>query len=493
MRLQQADVAVIGAGTAGMAAWRAATQAGAHAVLIEAGAFGTTCARVGCMPSKLLLAIAHGVHNARQLRPRGINGTAALQIDGRLVMQFVRRERDRFVNTVLKEVASIPPECVIRGNARFAASSGSRHRLLIDDAWQLEANSVVIATGAVPTVPSEFNVFGKQLLTSDDIFELEALPQRLAVFGAGPLALELAQGLSRLGVDVSVFGRDGKVAGITDKTVREALTKSLASEFYFDPDATIHDMSLEGGVPTINFRDINGVTQREQFDFVLVATGRRPNLKPLMLEHTGIALDEQGTPCFDPASMQCGASSILMAGDCDGTRPWLQDASDEGQLAGENAARFPDIRRIARKVPFSVAFCQPQIALVGVSIKPSDERAVVAGFVSFEDQGRSRVEGQAHGALRVYAEASSGRLLGAQLCGPQAEHLGHLLAWAVQLRLSVDEALALPFYHPVVEEGLRTALQDARSKLHARRGETESALAAAAGCQDEPVLLRRPG
>lgn len=482
MKSQQADVAVIGAGTAGMAAWRAATQAGAHAVLIEAGAYGTTCARSGCMPSKLLLSVAHGVHDAHQLRPRGVTGTAALQVDGRLVMQFVRRERDRFVNTVLKEIASFPPECLVRGRARFAARSGSRHRLLIDDAWQLEANSVVIATGAVPTVPPEFNVFGKQLLTSDDIFELESLPQRLAVLGAGPLALELAQGLSRLGVEVSVFGRDGKVAGITDKTVREALTKNLASEFFFDPDATIYDMSLEDGVPTIDFRGTDGMTQREQFDFVLVATGRRPNLKPLMLEYSGTALDERGTPCFDPASMQCGTSSIFIAGDCDGTRPWLQDASEEGQIAGENAAHFPDIRAVERKVPFSVTFCQPQIALVGAGAEPSDESAVVAGFVSFEDQGRSRVEGQAHGALRVYAEASSGRLLGAQLCGPQAEHLGHLLAWAVQSGLSVDETLALPFYHPVVEEGLRTALKDARTKLHAKRGETAPALTAAVGC-----------
>lgn len=286
MKTQQADVAVIGAGTAGMAAWRAATQAGAHAVLIEAGAFGTTC--------------------------------------------------------------------------------------------------------AVPTVPREFSVFGERLLTSGDIFKLESLPQRLAVFGAGPLALELAQGLSRLGVEVSVFGRGGEVAGITDKTVREAFSKRLASEFYFDPDAAIHDMSLEDGVPTIDFRGIDGMAQREQFDSILVATGRRPNLEPLMLEHAGISLDAQGTPCFEPASMQCGTSSIFMAGDCDGTRPWLQDAVDEGQLAGENAARFPDVRHIERKVPFSVIFCQPQIALVGASVESSDERAVVTGFVSFEDQGRRR-------------------------------------------------------------------------------------------------------
>jgi len=434
MKTQQADVAVIGAGTAGMAAWHAATQAGAQAVLIEAGAFGTTCARVGCMPSKLLLAVAHGVHDARQLRPRGVGGTAALQVDDRLAMQFVRRERDHFVASVLKEIASFPPECVIRGRACFEAGDAGRHRLIIDDARQVDARSVVIAVGAVSSVPSEFEAFGERLLTSDDIFELETLPKR------------------------------------------------LASEFYFDPDATIHEMSLEHGVPTIAFRAIDGMTRREQFDAVLVATGRRPALKPLMPERTGIALDKHGAPRFDPTSMQCGTSSIFIAGDCDGTRPWLQDASDEGQLAGDNAARFPDIKHVERKVPFSVVFCRPQVAFVGDSIDPADEKDLVAGFVSFEDQGRSRIDGEAHGALRVYADASTGRLLGAQLCGPQAEHLGHLLAWAVQLRLCVDEALALPFYHPVVEEGLRTALRDASSRLNARRGIAAPQLATAVGC-----------
>jgi dihydrolipoamide dehydrogenase len=482
MKTQSADGAVIGAGTAGMAAWHAATQAGAHAVLIEAGAFGTTCARVGCMPSKLLLAVANGVHDARQLRSRGVDGTAGLQVDGRLVMQFVRRERDHFVAGVLKELTAFPPECLVRGRARFAAARSENHRLMIDDAWQIDARSVVIATGAASNVPSEFKVFGERLLTSDSIFELETLPQRLAVFGAGPLALELAQGLSRLGVEVHVFGRGGKVAGVTDKSVREALTKSLASEFYFDPDAIIHDMSLEQGVPTITFCAADGTPRREQFDVVLVATGRQPALKPLMLELTGIALDVHGTPCFDPASMQCGTSSLFIAGDCDGTRPWLQDATDEGQLAGRNAARFPEVEHVERKVPFSVVFCQPEVAMVGTPIEVADEKDVVAGFVSFEDQGRSRIEGHAHGALRIWAEASTGCLLGAQLCGPQAEHLGHLLAWAIQLRLCVDEVLALPFYHPVVEEGLRTALRDASAKIYARRGATAPRVATAIGC-----------
>jgi dihydrolipoamide dehydrogenase len=116
-----------------------------------------------------------------------------------------------------------------------------------------------------------------------------------------------------------------------------------------------------------------------------------------------------------------------------------------------------------RRALLSVVFTDPQIAIVGggmAALAPG----FVAGEVSFEDQGRSRVMLRNHGHLRVYADPSDGRFLGAEMAGPDAEHIGHLLAWALQARMTVAQMLDMPFYHPVVEEGLRTALRD----LHAR-------------------------
>ncbi len=109
-----------------------------------------------------------------------------------------------------------------------------------------------------------------------------------------------------------------------------------------------------------------------------------------------------------------------------------------------------------------MAFCEPQIATLGASYRElcSSHRRFAIGEVSFENQGRSRVMLQNHGLLRVYGEFGSGRFLGAELAGPRAEHLGHLLAWACQAKLTVAAMLDMPFYHPVVEEGVRTALRD---------------------------------
>ncbi|SAK52984.1 dihydrolipoamide dehydrogenase [Caballeronia pedi] len=472
------DVAVIGAGTAGMAAFRAARLAGANAVLIESGELGTTCARVGCMPSKLLLAAANGLHDAGALAPRGIEGTHALEANYAHVLDYVRRERDHFVRGVLEEVEALPGGLLVRGQARFEAPT----RLVVGGDTRIEVKSVVIATGAAPAVPDQLRVFGDRLITSDDLFELRTLPRRIAVFGAGPIALELGQALARLDVEVFMFGKGGRVAGLTDKPVRDALAAALADEFYFDPDARFDELSLEDGQPTLRFTSPDGMKHVERVDLVLAATGRAPNLKPLALDKAGIELNEKGVPLFDETTMQCGQSAVFIAGDCDGTRPWLHDAADEGKLAGDNAARFPDVQAVRRKVPFAIVFSEPQAVMVGASYDDLDTQMTVTGEASFENQGRSRVMRQNRGLLHVYADAKTGKLRGAQGCGPAMEHIGHLLAWAVQLELTLDETLKLPFYHPVVEEGLRSALKDADRKCYEKRSETPPALASAAGC-----------
>jgi dihydrolipoamide dehydrogenase len=216
---------------------------------------------------------------------------------------------------------------------------------------------------------------------------------------------------------------------------------------------------------SIRYVDRSGETVSETFDYIIAATGRTPNVHNLGLEHTGIVLDAKGIPLYDRTTMQCGASAIFIAGDVNNDVPLLHEAADEGRIAGENAASYPDIRAGLRRTPLAVVFTDPQIATVGARYAELPSSRYVTGIVSFEDQGRSRVMLRNRGLLHVYAEIGTGRLLGAEMTGPDAEHLAHLLAWAIQGKLTVHEALERPFYHPVVEEGLRTALRDAAMKL----------------------------
>ena len=190
-----------------------------------------------------------------------------------------------------------------------------------------------------------------------------------------------------------------------------------------------------------------------------------PNVSGLDLKHTGLALDTRGLPLFDSHTMQCGDSAIFIAGDVSNERPLLHEAADQGRIAGDNAGRYPQVHPGLRRNPLNIAFTDPQIAGVGQTHRSLRAGSFATGEVSFEDQGRSRVILQNRGLLRLYAEYGSGRFVGAEMIGPHAEHLAHLLAWACQSGMTVAQMLDMPFYHPVIEEGVRTALRDLHEKL----------------------------
>ena len=210
----------------------------------------------------------------------------------------------------------------------------------------------------------------------------------------------------------------------------------------------------------------NGEEKEELFDFLLAATGRSPNVNDLGLENTELELDSLGVPLYNSATMQCGNSSIFIAGDVNNDFPLLHEAADEGQIAGDNAGRFPDIKAGLRRSPVTVVFCDPQIAIVGDSWSELEgNENVVTGKVSFEGQGRSRIILKNKGLMHIYADRNSGLFLGSEFIGPHAEHLAHLMSWAHQQNMTIQQMLEMPFYHPVIEEGLRTALRDAESKL----------------------------
>ncbi|PML79681.1 dihydrolipoyl dehydrogenase [Enterovibrio norvegicus] len=467
MKTLNVDVAIIGGGTAGLGAYRAAKAHADNVVMIEGGPYGTTCARVGCMPSKLLIAAAEAVHHIEKAPGFGIHPQGETLINGREVMDRVKRERDRFVGFVLEGVDDIPAEDKIAGYAKFV----DNNTLVVDDHTRIEAKRIVIATGSRPAWPAPWNDLGDRLIVNDDVFDWDDLPGSVAVFGPGVIGLELGQSLKRLGVDVVMFGVGGQVGPLTDPTVMAYADKTFNEEFYLDPDAKVEEMVREGDNVHIRYIDKQGETQRIVVDYVLAATGRRPNVDKLDIENTGMELDARGVPTADPYTMQTSVASIFVAGDASNQLPLLHEAADQGRIAGDNAGRFPDIRAGLRRSKISAVFSDPQIAMVGETYKEITTRlgtcgCFETGTVSFEGQGRSRVMLRNKGVLNVYGEQGTGRFLGAEMMGPNAEHLAHLLAWAHQNKMTISQMLDMPFYHPVIEEGVRTALRDLNAKLH---------------------------
>ncbi len=456
----ETDVAVIGAGTAGLAAYRAAKNAGKRALLIESTVYGTTCARVGCMPSKLLIAPAEAAHSVERFAAFGLAIDAPLKVDGKAVMARVKRERDRFVGFVLKGIAEMPDSDKIFGRAAFTDD----RTLAIDNGQTVHANAIVIATGSFPGYPPTWQALGDRLITNDQIFEFDDLPGSVAVFGPGVIGLELGQALHRLGVRVKIFGRGGGVGPLADPAILAQARKLFGAELYLDTNAHA-EVSRDGDQVVVVYKDREGCDRSERFDYLLAATGRTPNVRNLGLEHTSLELNAHAIPLFDRETLQCGSSPIFIAGDVNNDVPVLHEAADEGRIAGDNAARFPNVRKGLRRAALGVVFTDPQIAVVGGGYRAVQHLPHVVGEVSFEEQGRARVMLRNQGLLHLYAEVGTERFLGAEMLGPDAEHIGHLLAWALQMKCTIAQMLDMPFYHPVVEEGLRTGLRDTQSRL----------------------------
>ncbi|MAM63613.1 dihydrolipoyl dehydrogenase [Maritimibacter sp. UBA3975] len=439
------DVAIIGAGTAGIAAERKARKQGARTLLIDPNFSGTTCATVGCMPSKLLIAAARRAHTVRTAGTFGID-TGPARIDGPAVMSRVREERDRFVAGVQSGFDDLPDGVRVQARASFTSPT----TLELDDGRSVEAGAIVIATGSAPMIPPPFRELGEALLTNETVFDIEDLPDSLAVIGAGALGLELAQAFARLGVTVAVFDQGETLAGARCDKVQASLRGVIED-----------DMTLHLGTNPDPSRDRDGVRidwdgGSQTFDRVLVAAGRPPSVEGLELEKTGLALDDKGMPTVDAATLQCGDAPIFMVGDGNGIRPVLHEASTEGAVAGRNAALWPDIERAKRSVPLTITFTQPPLASVGTGPDESDK----IGSADYTDQGRAKVDDVAVGLVRLYAAAPDGRLTGADLFCPGADHLGHLIAWAIESGRTASELLDHPFYHPTLEEGLRGALRE---------------------------------
>jgi dihydrolipoyl dehydrogenase len=453
--LPRFDVAIVGAGTAGLAAYRAATAAGARAVVIEGGPYGTTCARVGCMPSKLLIAAAEAAHAIDRAPAFGVHVDGRVRVNGAEVMARLKRERDRFVGFVVKGVESIPAGDRLRGYARFIDAN------TLDVEGQIvEARAIVVATGSRPSIPPMLQGLGDRLVVNDDVFDWDDLPRAVAVFGPGVIGLELGQSLARLGVRVVVLGRGGRLGPITDPYVHRAAAAAFASDFHLDVDAHVSRVERLADGVEIDYVDLDGGKRTERFDYVLAATGRVPNVDKL-----GLDLPLK----IDPATLQVEGKPIFVAGDATNELALLHEAADEGRIAGLNAATYPAVTPGHRRAPLGIVFTDPQIAIVGCGFASLKGNALAAGEVSFEDQGRSRVMLKNRGHLRVYGDPETGRFLGAEMAGPDAEHVGHLLAWALQNEMTVAKMLEMPFYHPVVEEGLRTALRDLDARIRESR------------------------
>ncbi len=472
--MKNVKVAIVGAGTAGLSARAQVAQVTDDYVVIDGGYMGTTCARVGCMPSKVLIQAANDFDRRKVFTSEGIYGAEYLQVDHHQVMQFVRKLRDRFVRGVITDMQGWQQEKLINEYVHFVDS----HTLQTESGLKIRAEKIIVATGSKPIIPKSWQVFNRHIIDTNQFFELEDLPERMVVIGLGIIGIELGQALAKLGIDVTLVGLGKSIGGLSDPVIQEY----VASKYVEQLNISFNGANLLG----IDHNDklqveIEG--KIKLFDKALLAMGRTPNLSQLKLEVLGLSLDK-GIPRYSETTYQLQQQPhIYLVGDGNAQRPLLHEAADQGRIAGFNAVRA-DSQCFTKRVALAITFSDPNIATVGMRYQEiiSSDIDFVIGKVSFEGQGRSIVKSKEQGLLHLYARKSDGKLLGVELQAPEGEHLAHLLAWAIANQMTVDEVLTMPFYHPVIEEGVRTALRDASKQLATKEHDLELFR-----CSDMPI------
>jgi len=472
---EKVDVAIIGAGSAGLSALRQIQKYTENYTIIDHGPLGTKCARIGCMPSKALISVAKDYHRRSIFGSEGIKGSDRLNVDIPAVMCHIRSLRDRFAREMVKATKNRAGDHLITGKAEIIAPN----RLRVGDK-EIETDSIIIATGARPKVPDMWKSFGDRILTSDNIFEQKDLPRRIAVIGLGPIGLELGQSLSRLGIDIAGFDMAESIGTITDPEINSASLRILRREFPIHLKAAVEIKNKNKGL-LIKHSDIEITV-----DAAVAAVGVEPDFKGLGLENLGVTLDDSGIPPFNAGNMQIDDLPVFIAGDVNGCRPILHEALDEGFIAGRNNSSGK-IECYCRRTPLAIVFSDPEIAKVGRSYEQlkSSKASFVTGKADFSQQSRAMVEMRNEGLLHIYVNSNNAEILGAELICPGGEHLAHQLALAVQHKLNIFEVLQMPFYHPAIEEGLRTALQNAAKQLSDKH--KSPALSLCNNCPEMPL------
>jgi len=450
---RKAKVIIIGLGSAGLSALAEVSKVTDDFFLVQNGPYGTSCARKACMPTKTLLEVANLFQTRKAMAKRGVSGTKELAINTAAVLRYVRELRDTFVTGMIEETEKYNDK-IIQGKARFLEPT-----LLQVGEDLISGDRIVIATGSRPVYPNPWKRYRDFILTTEDIIETQEFPKRMAVVGLGPAGLEYAQALSRLGVSIIGIHASSILAGVTDPEINAVVRRALEKQFIMVLNQPLESISLKDNEVVLQI----GSTEK-RVDKVLLTMGRQPNIDDLGLERLGITIETIGSH-LSRNTLQIGELPIFIAGDANDGVQILHEAIDEGHIAGYNAARDTSPQCFERRVSLSITFTEPNIVAVGKKYKDLLQEDIVIGQFNFSKQARARMTDRNSGLIRIYADKNEGRLLGAEMAAPAGEHMAHFLALAIHQQMTVQSMLMLPIYHPVIEEGLRTAIRDASRQV----------------------------
>lgn len=435
------DIGIIGGGAAGLTVTAGAARLGAKTLLVEREQeLGGDCLHFGCVPSKTLIKSAHVYHQMKNAEKFGLPGVEVSEVDYKNVVKRIRS-----VISVIQKHDSEERFCSLGAKVEFGIPTFVDEHTILLNGKMSSAKNWVVTTGSSPSIPPIEGLDKTPYITNKEIFNLDHLPRSMIIFGAGPIATEMAQAFCRLGTKVSVVQRSGQILSKEDKDLADELLKVLSDEgvtFYLNGSVVrTHDRGPEKEVVIKSAEGKEGILRAET---ILVAMGRRPNLDGLGLEKIGVEFDRKGIKVDN--RLRTSQKHIYAAGDVTGAYQFTHAAGYEGGIVISNA-----IFHLPRKVDYTFlpwcTYTDPELASIGMN----EKRAKDAGIrykvwtEAFRDNDRSLAEGEQVGKIKMILDENE-KPLGIQILGPQAGEL--LSEWVAILNGKVKLSTLASAVHP---------------------------------------------
>ena len=435
-------VVIIGGGPGGYESALVAAQLGADVTVVDTDGLGGSAVLTDCVPSKTLIATAEVMTEVSDASELGVllhdhegDPASGVRVD-------LARVNERVLRLAADQSADIGRRLekegvrVVRGRGRLDGPEVVVATLEDGSEERLEADAVLLATGASPRVLATAQPDGERILTWEQVYDITEMPSKLIVVGSGVTGAEFASAYLALGVDVTLVSSRDRVLPGEDADAATVLEDvSIRRGMKLLSKARMESVSRSGDTVTVTLTDGRTV----EGSHCILALGSVPNTGDLGLAEAGVNLDEGGFVAVDKVS-RTSARGVYAAGDCTGVLMLASVAAMQGRIAmwhflGDAVAPL-DLRKVSSNV-----FTAPEIATVGCSQKAVDEGEILAEAITLTLKGnpRAKMQGVRDGFVKLFCRPGTGTVVGGVVVGPRASELIHPVAIAVAESLTADQ------------------------------------------------------
>ncbi len=458
-------VVIVGGGPGGYESALVAAQLGARVTVVDSDGIGGSAVLTDCVPSKTLIATAELMTEVASAAELGVSfndqvGDAATNIQVDLarvnarVKQLAADQSSDIARRLEKEDVR-----VVRGRGRLAGADGVRVELLDGGEETIQADAVLLATGAAPRTLPSAQPDGERILTWEQVYDVDDVPEKLIVVGSGVTGAEFASAYLALGIDVTLVssrdrvlpGEDADASAVLEEVSTRRGMKVLSK-------SRMESVTRDGDTVTVALTDGRTV----QGSHCILALGSVPKTADLGLEEAGVQVDEAGFITVDRVS-RTSARGVYAAGDCTGVLMLASVAAMQGRIAmwhflGDAVAPL-DLKKVSSNV-----FTAPEIATVGWSQKAVEAGEIVCETVMLPMAGnaRAKMQGVRDGFVKLFCRPGTGVVVGGVVVGPRASELIHPVSIAVAESLTADQ-LAQAF---TVYPSMSGSIAEAARRLH---------------------------